>query len=107
MIHRAIAAVLVALLPIAFTGCGQSGPSYEERITAAENARRIAEEALKKAKEGEDEAERDAERWRLYTIVAACLGGVLLVLGAGLGSSARKEAQRLSHEEQRKGKDDD
>jgi hypothetical protein len=94
MIRRIIVAACLALFILAPTGCEKSGPSPEELlIQQLEEARKVAE--------------GDADRWKLYAIIAACAGGVLLLLGVGLGSSARKEAERVSQKEQRKGNDED
>lgn len=108
MIRRAIAAVFVALLITASTGCGQSGPSSEEeRIQQLEQERTRLTEEKQQEEEARKAAEQGAGRWKFYTIVVAFFLVPMLVLGAGLGSSAKKEAQRLSLEEQRKGKDED
>lgn len=84
---KRIAAVMltgVMLLGLC-SSCDDSGTGRFERLWKTES------EARKKA-------EKQRARWQFYTIMAACAGGVLLVIGAGMGSAAGKAADRNREE---------
>ena len=107
MIRRATGFLLLVVFMLAPAGCGPSGPSPEEkRIQQLEREKAQLTEEKHQEEDARGKAEQDKSRWQFYTILAACASGVLLVLGAGLGSSARKEAEARKQEEKRKTEDE-
>jgi len=79
MKHIALLVLLTALL-IAPYGCDRQPSADRRRIAQLERER--------------DRAEKEKNRWQTYAVIALGLGGVLLVVGSGLGSSARRAAAK-------------
>jgi len=105
IIHWVIATTLLIILASGYTGCSPSGPSpneqriqqlKQEKVQLAKEARLEKEKLAKKIqleKHAREDAEKETSNWKFYTIISVFIGGILLVIGAGMGSSAKKDAE--------------